>query len=127
VKIVERCLGNRDERNQNHGYETVPPGVGRYLCVPRLPPRLRVSLLGRLEFVFELCSLAEACIGEFRSPDWGQSRKLLAACGPVGGMTPPVDCTEFSVGTVENLRENSESVAMELLRSIFISLDWNGL
>jgi hypothetical protein len=28
VKIVERRLGNRDERNQNHGYETAPAGVG---------------------------------------------------------------------------------------------------
>ena len=30
----------------------------------------------------------------------GHSRKLLEACGPVGGMTPPMDCTEFSVGTI---------------------------
>ena|SRR2546430_1853824 len=30
----------------------------------------------------------------------GQSLKLLEACGPVGGMTSPMDCTEFSVGTI---------------------------
>ena len=30
----------------------------------------------------------------------GQSRKLLEACGPGGGMTPSMDCTEFPVGTI---------------------------
>jgi len=52
-----------------------------------------------LEFVFELRSLAEACIGEFSFAGLGQSRKLLEACGPVGGMTSSKDYTEFSVGT----------------------------
>jgi len=30
-----------------------------------------------------------------------QGRKLLELCGPVGGMTSAMDCTEFSVGTIQ--------------------------
>jgi hypothetical protein len=34
-----------------------------------IPPRYALSLLGPSEFVFELCSPAAACAGEFRSRD----------------------------------------------------------
>jgi len=48
-----------------------------------------------------------------------------------GAVRPPSgldDAFALSVlTTVENLRQNPENIAMELLRSIFFSLDWSGL
>jgi Putative DNA-binding domain len=75
--------------------------------------------------------LIETSLHSIRDRKWVFAQQLVAGMSPVGTVRPPSgidDQFALSVSTtVENLRENSESVAMELLRSIFFSLDWSGL
>jgi len=47
------------------------------------PPRHVLSHVAPLKFVFELCSLAQECIGEFRSPD---SSRIALRLRFVGGV-----------------------------------------
>ena len=52
------------------------------------PPRHVLSHLGPLKFVFELCSLADACIGEVRSPDSGRATNCWTSAVRLGNDIP---------------------------------------
>jgi schlafen family protein len=66
-----------------------------------------------------------------RDRKWLYPQQVAPGMPSFGAVRPPSgldDALALSVSTtVENLRENPESIAMELLRSIFFSLDWRGL
>lgn len=87
------------------------------------------DLFGRTGLVGPI--LIETSLQSIRDRKWVFAQQLVAGMSPVGTVRPPSgidDQFALSVSTtVENLRENPESVAMELLRSIFFSLDWSGL
>lgn len=59
--------------------------------------------LGALKPASELCSLAQACIGEFGSPDSSRAADCSRLAVRLEGMTSAIGCTEFSVGTVSDL------------------------
>ncbi len=62
------------------------------------PPRHVLSHLAPLKFVFELCSLAQECIGEFVHQS--QEGPQTAGAPRSGwGMKSPMGCTELSVCT----------------------------
>jgi hypothetical protein len=44
-----------------------------------------VPFLGALKSLSELCSVAQACIGEFGSPDSSGAANCFEVCGSVGG------------------------------------------
>ena len=52
------------------------------------PPRHVLSHVAPLKFVFELCSLADACIGEVRSPDSGRATNCWTSAVRLGNDIP---------------------------------------
>jgi len=58
-----------------------------------------VPILGALKSLFELCSVVQACIGEFGSPDSSRAANGSRFAVRLEGMTSAIGCTEFSVGT----------------------------
>ena len=56
--------------------------------------------LGALKSLSELCSVAQACIGEFGSPDSSRAANGSRFAVRLEGMTSAIGCSEFSVGTV---------------------------
>ena len=58
-----------------------------------------MPILGALKSLFELCSVAQACIGEFGSPDSSRAANGSRFAVRLEGMTSAIGCTEFSVGT----------------------------
>jgi len=57
-----------------------------------------VPILGALKSLFELCSVAQACIGEFGSPDSSRAANGSRFAVRLEGMTSAIGCPEFSVG-----------------------------
>ena len=83
----------------------------------------RTSLVGPI--------LIETSLQAIRDRKWLYAQQVAPGMPSVGTVRPPSgldDAFALSVSTtVENLRQNPENIAMELLRSIFFSLDWRGL
>jgi len=75
--------------------------------------------------------LIETSLLSIRDRKWLYPQQVAPGMPSFGAVRPPSgldDAFALSVlTTVENLRQNPENIAMELLRSIFFSLDWNGL
>ncbi len=72
--------------------------------------------------------LIEASLRSIRERKWVYARELIPGMSPMGTTRPPSGLDdEFALSvptTVEFLREKSDEVAMEIVRSIFFSLDW---
>lgn len=75
--------------------------------------------------------LIEASLQSMRDRKWVYAQQVVPGMPSVGTTRPASGLDdEFALSvstTVENLRENPEDVAIELLRSIFFSLDWSNL
>jgi len=75
--------------------------------------------------------LIEASLQSIRDRKWVYAYQPIPGTAPVGRTRPPSGIDdEFALSvatTVEELREGPDGVAMELVRSIFFSLDWGGL
>jgi schlafen family protein len=75
--------------------------------------------------------LIETSLLSIRDRKWLYPQQVAPGMPSVGTVRPPSgldDAFALSVlTTVENLRQNPENIAMELLRSIFFSLDWSDL
>ena len=75
--------------------------------------------------------LVETSLWSIRDRKWIYAQQIAPGMPSVGTIRPPSgldDAFALSVSTtVEDLCENPENVATELLRSIFFSLDWSGL
>jgi hypothetical protein len=75
--------------------------------------------------------LIEASLQSIRDRKWVYAYQPIPGIAPVGATRPPSGLDdEFVLSvptTVEELRENPDGVAMEIVRSIFFSLDWGGL
>jgi hypothetical protein len=75
--------------------------------------------------------LIDTSLLAIRDRKWLYPQQVAPGMPSFGAVRPPSgldDAFALSVSTtVENLRRNPENIAMELLRSIFFSLDWSGL
>jgi hypothetical protein len=75
--------------------------------------------------------LVEVSLHAIRNRKWVYARSIAPGVGPVNTIKPASgldDAFGLSVPTtVENLREKLDDVAMELLRSIFFSINWADL
>jgi Putative DNA-binding domain len=75
--------------------------------------------------------LIEASLRSIRDRRWVYAREVARGMSPMGTTRPSSGLDdEFTLSvptTVELLREQSDEVAMEIVRSIFFSLDWGEL
>src|SRR5260370_13550591 len=73
----DSAAANGVRRGSAAGRWTAPPLRATGCLKSPTPPRHGLSLLGSLAFVFELCSLADACVGESPPPDSSSVAKCL--------------------------------------------------
>jgi hypothetical protein len=75
--------------------------------------------------------LVDASLRSIRDRRWVFAHQFVPGMTPIGTTRPPSGIDdEFALSvptTVEHLSANLNSVAMEILRSVFFSLDWSGL
>jgi len=75
--------------------------------------------------------LIEASLQSIRDRQWVYAHQPIPGIAPIGTIRPPSGLDdEFALSvptTVENLCEGPDGVAMEIVRSIFFSLDWGGV
>ncbi|SRR6266700_187766 len=75
--------------------------------------------------------LIEAFLQSIRDRKWLYAHQPIPGISPIGTTRPPSGIDdEFALSvptTVEKLRESPDEVAMEILRSIFFSLDWGSI